>query len=220
MKTTKSSLTLLPAFSAGLFSALAVPATAVPASQAHDMQARGGVAGSKIGETVSIEAFYGTECPEIGTDVSGATVRYTIWNDECDALDGGRLAPGLFVLVRGEYGSECSFGDFLFWSACVGEEIRIKFNNVVSAFVRAEIGLSIAYADTDLPARNTTDTDAGFAYGVGFGLQFDITEQHGVIFTADYLGLTARPSFDIDGTEMKLDRPEYVLFSIGHKYTY
>lgn len=184
-------------------------------------QTRRNAPGTRLGETVSVEAFYGLDRSDNETDIGGVTFRYTVRGE--DSGPSRAIVPEGFVSVRGGKGKEDRVdARLLLWSMCVGGGLRSEFNQVVSAFFRAEIGFGIAWAEADFRGESDSDTDVGLAYSAGVGLQFDITKHQSVTCSVDCFGMTASPSpsLYVEGCRADVDDPMYVLFSVGYKWTY
>lgn len=178
----------------------------------------------------SAEPSVGVSCCDYVDYIVGTTVRYAFWAPSSAPLPDTNIKPELFV--SGRLGGGCgddNWGDdnfLLIGTVCIGGDIQLRFNNVVSAFVRAEIGVGFAYAETEC-WDDTDDTDFGLAYSIGVGLQFDIIPgRQSVICGIDYIGMTAQPNTDVAVSESgiayheKIDEPAFVLFSVGYKWSF
>ncbi len=186
--------------------------------------------------SVGIELFYGTPTDDLAdgvgekVEIGGFNVRYTVKAESL--LKSDAFVPEFFAIAGFGYGEYDETFYYPFASAkveadvsqaqlAVGANLRWQATESFSAFVGARIGLGYLSVDatTKLDGRkffDDDDSDVGFLYGVGVGVEYAFNEHHAITLGYDFVGSTAEPKVG----DTKIEEQNYHMFSVGYKYTF
>lgn len=184
--------------------------------------------------SVGIELFYGTPTDDLAdgagekVEIGGFNVRYTVKAESL--LKSDAFVPEFFAIAGFGYGeydetsyyySEKMEADVSQAQLAVGANLRWQATESFSAFVGARVGLG--YLSVDATAKlngsknfDDDDSDVGFLYGVGVGVEYAFNEHHAITLGYDFVGSTAEPKVG----DTKIEEQNYHMFSVGYKYTF
>lgn len=194
--------------------------------------------------SVGIELFYGTPTDDLAdgagekVEIGGFNVRYTVKAESL--LKSDAFVPEFFAIAGFGYGEydETSYYTSYYHSysekieadvsqaqLAVGANLRWQATESFSAFVGARVGLG--YLSVDATAKldgskyfDDDDSDVGFLYGVGVGVEYAFNEHHAVTLGYDFVGSTAEPKVSDGSYGFKAEEQNYHMFSVGYKYTF
>ena len=186
--------------------------------------------------SVGIELFYGTPTDDLAdgagekVEIGGFNVRYTVKAESL--LKSDAFVPEFFAIAGFGYGEYDETSYYPYYSEkveadvsqaqlAVGANLRWQATESFSAFVGARIGLGYLSVDatTKLNGRkhfDDDDSDVGFLYGVGVGVEYAFNEHHAITLGYDFVGSTAEPKVG----DTKIEEQNYHMFSVGYKYTF
>ena len=163
--------------------------------------------GNLFGTCFSIEGFYGASAEDDGVDIYGLNLRSTI------ALqDKGPIIPEFFILAGLGYGSDESSYTEPYWvpgswtspghwgyttvnnetevmqvELSLGLDVRFVLSEHVSFYVGGRGGFCSISIDTEFSGESNSESDTGFVYGGGVGIDFALSENIRLAFEYNYL---------------------------------
>lgn len=179
----------------------------------------------------SAEGFYATALEKMveGTDyidIYGVSFRLTksfsnpLHRARSNVFASSRVhvQPEIFSILSFGYGSKDYYKDYYNYTGnlfstqfAVGANLRFPVSDEISFFVGARSGLSYENLEIEYRKWSKSESDVGFLYGAGAGIDFALDEYVGIFLGLDYIASTAQPEFY--GT--KVERQSYVQFSLG-----